>query len=271
MSLARCRPLSPGPSPHRMGRGEILICTGYPGWRSPDLTPGYFLAALPGRSDSPAEGGRVRGSHAYKEMRERITKQAEGKTTLLGVGWCFPHCRWTAPCGGPPKAKSPESSAALRAHQPQPNLPATMAATVLAVATVGAAIISVARVPLVPGSHVNHPRRAVSHWRRVIAYRRRAVSDGWRTISNRWRVVRRWRRVVSHRWRIDGHREGDAHRPTRLGGSGEPGNGNHGDQTEKCFCFHARFDGSYPECFSRLKGRDLFWCEAVREKKGKNE
>ena len=34
-------------------------------------------------------------SHPYKEMRERTRKQAEGKTTLREVGWCFPHCRWT--------------------------------------------------------------------------------------------------------------------------------------------------------------------------------
>ena len=34
-------------------------------------------------------------SHPYKEMRERTSGQAEGKTTLLGVGWTFPHCRWT--------------------------------------------------------------------------------------------------------------------------------------------------------------------------------
>jgi hypothetical protein len=31
-------------------------------------------------------------SHPYKGMRERTRKQAEGKTTLLGVGWFFPHC-----------------------------------------------------------------------------------------------------------------------------------------------------------------------------------
>ena len=36
-------------------------------------------------------------SHAYKEMRERTKRQAEGKTTLLGVGWFFPHCLWTEP------------------------------------------------------------------------------------------------------------------------------------------------------------------------------
>jgi hypothetical protein len=34
-------------------------------------------------------------SHPYKGMRERTRKQAEGKTTLLGVGWLFPHCHWT--------------------------------------------------------------------------------------------------------------------------------------------------------------------------------
>ena len=34
-------------------------------------------------------------SHPYKGMRERTGKQAEGKTTLLGVGWFFPHCHWT--------------------------------------------------------------------------------------------------------------------------------------------------------------------------------
>jgi hypothetical protein len=31
-------------------------------------------------------------SHAYKGMREETKRQAEGKTTLLGVGWIFPHC-----------------------------------------------------------------------------------------------------------------------------------------------------------------------------------
>ena len=45
-------------------------------------------------------------SHNYKEMREKNRKQAEGKTTLLGVGWLFPHCRWTG---------SPSSMMAARA------------------------------------------------------------------------------------------------------------------------------------------------------------
>lgn len=31
-------------------------------------------------------------SHAYKGMRESAGRRAEGKTTLLGVGWLFPHC-----------------------------------------------------------------------------------------------------------------------------------------------------------------------------------
>ena len=31
-------------------------------------------------------------SHPYKGMRERTKRQAEGKATLLGVGWTFPHC-----------------------------------------------------------------------------------------------------------------------------------------------------------------------------------
>src|SRR6185369_3149775 len=54
-------------------------------------------------------------SHPYKGMRERTERQAEGKTTLLGVGWFFPYCHWTAPV--PYKTKNPENLMVLRGQQ----------------------------------------------------------------------------------------------------------------------------------------------------------
>jgi hypothetical protein len=57
-------------------------------------------------------------SHPIKEMRERITVRQWKGTTLLGVGWSFPHCHgadgssWVNRMGF--EGKRPESLQALR-------------------------------------------------------------------------------------------------------------------------------------------------------------
>ena len=201
-------------------------------------------------------------SHPYKEMRERTEKQAEGKTTLLGVGWFFPHCHWTeAFVRLVSEQRHPEDLTAFRVMCIARNLAAS-AVAVTAVIMTPVAIVTVAVVPLVPRSDVNHPRRAIGHWRRT-------VNDAWRTIRHGRRIA--W--CCNHDLRCEANRSGkrDAHGPTRLRRGGEPSDCGDRNQTEDRFHFHARFDGEFTERFRGRKRRDVFRFKAVREKGSKNE
>jgi hypothetical protein len=166
--------------------------------------------------------------------------------------------------------KHPEDLVAFRVRCIGRNLPASAVAATAVVmtpatfvaVTVVTAIVAIVVVPLVPRFDVNHRRRAIGH-------RRRAVNDGWRTI-------RHGRRITGgrdHDLRCIPNRSGkrDAHGPTRLRRGGEPSDCNDGNQTKERFCFHARFDGGFSGVFSGQKSRDVFRCEAVREKGSKNE
>jgi hypothetical protein len=190
------------------------------------------------------------------KKRRRSTRQAEGKTTLLGVGWIFPHCRWTDTGGQ--KQKHPEDQIALRVMCNARSLMASARAMAAARVT-----ITVTVMPSVA-------RRDVNHWRRAIPHRR-AVHDGWRIIRHGRHIP--WRRHHDRRREVHRRAEGNTHRhrPTRLRRGGEPSQSNHCDQTEKRFCFHARFDGAFNGVFSGWKNRDVFWREPVTEKVRENE
>jgi len=95
-------------------------------------------------------------SHPYKEMRERTSRQAEGKTTLLGVGWFFPHCH----------------------GRDTQTLPMTAAMTVAVAATAVRVTISrsgpvVGTIGCVTVDRSIHHRGAISRLRRVVNHRRR--------------------------------------------------------------------------------------------------
>jgi hypothetical protein len=98
--------------------------------------------------------------------------------------------------------------------------------------TVVPAIIPIVVMPLVARGGVNH---RPAHWRsRPMDNHRRTGDHG------QWAGRHINRRGTHHR---DRQAEDEVHRQARVGGSGEPTNGNHSYQTEQMFCFHGGFDG----------------------------
>lgn len=199
-------------------------------------------------------------------MRPKNRKQAEGKTTLLGVGWLFPHCRWIDW-----EQKSPEDLRALRVNGKLRRLP------MATVTTAGTTIVAAPTTPIVAaivaravGTFI--PRRAVIPWRRTVVHGWRVVAHRRRAVNDRRRAVNDGRRTISDgRCIPHGSTERKANRNTRLRRGGEPNHCDHGNQTEDRFCSHAGFDGGFNGVFSRQKSRDVFRCEAVREKGSENE
>lgn len=205
----------------------------------------------------------------YKGMRPKNRKQAEGKTTLLGVGWCFPHCRWTETSARlVSEEKHPKDLMILRVSGKVQSLAVSAVvatAVVMApatVVTVVTAIVPVIVLPLITRLDVNHARRAIDH-------RRRAVNDGRRTISHGRRINRRCDYNLRGITNRSGNR--DAHGPTRLRRGGEPSDCEDRNQTEETFCFHERFDGGFNGVFSGRNRRDVFQFEAVTAKGRENE
>src|ERR1041385_2987798 len=176
-------------------------------------------------------------------MRPKNTKQAEGKTTLLGVGWFFPRCRWTETFVRlVSEQRHPEDLTAFRVRCIARNLAASAVAvaavimTPTAIVTVVTAIIAVAVVPLVARSDVNHPRRAIGHWRRT-------VNGTRRTVRHRRRIA--WSCNHDLRCKTNGSGKRDAHGQPRLRRGGEPTDRDDRNQTEQRFSFHEGFDGGF--------------------------
>jgi len=70
MNLTLCQPLTPVPSPHPMGRGEIYCRDRLPGVAVSRPDPGLISGGPFRALRLPEKTPRVRGSHTYKEMRE---------------------------------------------------------------------------------------------------------------------------------------------------------------------------------------------------------
>ena len=210
-------------------------------------------------------------SHAYKEMRERSKKPAEGKEppsfgsgglSLTAIGLLFEDVH---------QEKSPEDLMVLRVNELVRSLAMSAAVvtaivmTPTAVAMGRAAIVAVTVTGPATRGGVNHRsvrRRSVHHARRAIRHHRRAVNDGRQTT-----------RGSDHDGRREDDRrpEGDAHRPTRLRRGGEPSDRNHCYQTEEMFCSHARFDGVFRRFFNELKQGQIAVFKSVRDKEVENE
>ncbi len=187
-------------------------------------------------------------------MRYQSRKQAEGKTTLLGVGWIFPHCHWRAS----EERKNPEDVAVLRVN-PSPLKSAAAVVATVAIITAPAVVAVVVAIVLMPviawGDvavspawwRVNDRWRTVRHGRRAVGHDRRTVSDGWRTGRGDHHGC-----GVPHR-----HTERNSDRHTRLRRGGEPSEGGHCGQPEEEFISHARSTrASTPASKSN-------WCERV--------
>ncbi len=176
-------------------------------------------------------------SHPYKGMRERTTRQAEGKTTLLGVGWFFPHCRWAGSPGQTShqgKMKSPEGLLPLRAVTPiplvSPMVTGTARATTVFLPNPAAIVVALVMSPAWMRREIGDPIhrwriwRADHHGRGI--HRRHPIHHGrWQT---RWRWGHHHGRCEYH-WQAEV--DADLH-------AARPGGESHGDQCDCCDCDH---------------------------------
>jgi len=184
-------------------------------------------------------------SHPYKRMRERPKKKAEGKTTLLGIGWIFPHCHWADGMNRPAEKSVSRrgmnpSGVSLVTGSAAARLPVALVTAAIAMA--GAVVMAVIAV-VAPALRVRAPRIAgrdesmgrVNGARRTIHDRRRRVVDGWRRAIGRGH---------HHRSRVIGGRvisrpaETDADRPTGAS-RGRQGGSEQADRQSERFDFHS--------------------------------
>jgi hypothetical protein len=192
-------------------------------------------------------------SHAYKGMRERTRKQAEGKTTLLGVGWIFPHCHWT------------DSRRTGRRGLRRSTMPAVSISVPVAVTLAGTVPSAISwRTPddgaigrMAGSGHDHDRRRIILNWCRGVVHRRGAGYD------RRWGVVHR-RRAGHNGWRQKRETKGKADRPTGMCRSGQHGANPNQTYRNDVFRFHSEQSFS----FRRHQVRRLGWRSVQRARTG---
>lgn len=240
------QPLTPVPSPHPMGRGEIYYWDWLPGVAVCRPYPGLYSGCPFRALGLPEMTGRVRGSDAFKDSdTKQGTGSGEGETglkpgfpSLTAIG--LPFKNETGATGSEGCARGLVTGVSTTTVFAPPRVPTASAIPIVAI-TIPVVI------PGVMGRDVHH--RPADRRRRDVNWRWSAIHRRWSIDHGPWRADHRW---SDYDWRCADRRGWRGHhhwsvihaRAAERDADGEIGAGLGGER-----CGHPD-DSDYDQCSS---------------------